>query len=255
MPEGKCPFNFDAFFVTLIQLLWPRAVLQYNWSLWLTRSQITYKAWFLITWILPALLRWMYSAKMDEKPSWTTSFVIWWKLTFGVLGPSKIVNLHLCRKWIDFRRCATSIYTPVIYQSLIWSQTMYFFNFWFWVLALSAYSVAVNLTILIYLKVLQPVIRSMNMQYIWINFDLNCVNHNLKEIEVRMPFQVAQSIKKISVLQVVAVKLPPTPRNGWPIAQQLAFFLKALDIWEREMGWTTSIKTPGTHWFSDHFSS
>ena len=88
VPEGKCPFNFDAFFVTLIQLLWPRAVLQYNWSLWLTRSQITYKAWFLITWILPALLRWMYSAKMDVKPSWTTSFVIWWKLTFGVLGPS-----------------------------------------------------------------------------------------------------------------------------------------------------------------------
>ena len=81
-------------------------------------------------------------------------------------------------------------------------------------IALSAYSVAVNLTIPIYLKVLQPVIRSMNMQCIWINFDLNCVNHNFKEIEVRMPFQVAQSIEKISVLHVVAVKLPPTPRNG-----------------------------------------
>ena len=101
VPEAKCPFNFDAFFVTLIQLLWPRAVLQYNWSLWLTRSQITYKAWFLITWILPALLRWMYSAKMDVKPSWTTSFVIWWKLTFGVLGPSSWYVHH----YYDARRC------------------------------------------------------------------------------------------------------------------------------------------------------
>ena len=104
VPEAKCPFNFDAFFVTLIQLLWPRAVLQYNWSLWLTRSQITYKAWFLITWILPALLRWMYSVKMEVKQSWTTSFAIWWKFKIDIWSAWPLLLVHVYH-YYDARQC------------------------------------------------------------------------------------------------------------------------------------------------------